>query len=229
MFNIFSELRDEIKRRVNRPDLDNEYIKRIVNEAIAYVDRLNLWFFQEEIISINVGGGNYILDYDVLTAKIKSIKKIYYNKPGKPNLFLSLLPVSSKDEAIMLIGDASASNEVPQINNELFGGFYYLEAGKIKTYPPILVSVDTIFLNVFKYIELIVHDSQTNYLIKNYPFLLINYAIMIIYKDLEVYDVAEEYKKLFEEELKALYFANMSVYKEVNPNELFRITTENNQ
>jgi hypothetical protein len=225
----FSQIKSEILKIINRTDLDDSYLSNVVNEAIEFIDRLSLWFFEEKVYTINVNGRNYVLQYDLILNRIKSIKKIYYNLVDSQTTFLNLIPVSSIDEAIMLIGNCNTSNDVFQIRNNLFGGFYYIEEGKIKTYPEILVNVDTLYLNVFTYLDRLFRDFDTNYLTDNYPSLIINYALSKIYRDYEVYDVAEEYKKVFEDELKGLYFVNLSIYKEVNPNELFRTTTENNK
>jgi len=225
----FGEIKNEILKRINRRDLDASYLSNIVNEAIEFIDRLSLWFFEEKVNVININGENYVLEYDIIVNKIKSIKKIYYNLTSSQTTFLSLLPVSSIDEAIMLIGVYNTSGAVPQIKNKLFGGFYYIEAGKIKSYPQILTNVYNLYLNFFTYLNRLSFDNDTNYLTNYYPSLIINYALSKIYRDYEVYDVAEEYKKAFEDELKGLYFTNISIYKEVNPNELFRTTTENNK
>jgi len=225
----FGEIKNEILKRINRTDLDDAYLSNVVNEAIEFIDRLSLWFFEEKVNTININGGNYVLGYDIIANKIKSIKKIYYNLTSSQSIFLSLLPVSSIDEAIMLIGVYNTSGDVPQIKNKLFGGFYYIEDGKIKTYPQILTNVYNLYLNFFTYLNRLLTDNDTNYLTSYYPSLIINYALSKIYRDYEVYDVAEEYKKSFEDELKGLYFTNISIYKEVNPNELFRTTTENSK
>lgn len=203
------ELKIHILNTIKRNDINETYLRDLINQVIRFIDNIaNWWFtsFKREFVY----NSNVEFNYDLLVDNVKSIKKIYYCMPGKTfyNQRLLLLPSKNIEEATLLFDYVEYGGLIDEIDKYYYyGGVYYIENNVVKTLPPIL-KIGTIAVEGYKFLPLLNQDSDTNWLSDNEPDIIINGVMEKLCTYYEMYDIAEKYKEMFLTGIKALHERN---------------------